>query len=81
MLSKIGLASAAALICSTAHAMTAPGMLIQLAQARPAESACPAIYAPVCGEVKGKPINFGNDCEARRARAKNIRPGVCAPKA
>jgi hypothetical protein len=82
MLSKIGMAVAVALLCSAAHAETAaPTKLMQLAQAKPAPAACALIYLPVCGEVKGKPTNFGNDCEAQRAKAKNIKPGICAPKA
>jgi CTP:molybdopterin cytidylyltransferase MocA len=80
MLSKIGMAAAVALICSAAHAETvAPSKLMQLAQAKPA-AACTMIYLPVCGEVKGKPTNFGNDCEAQLAKAKNIKPGRCLPK-
>jgi hypothetical protein len=83
ILSKIGMASAVALICSAAHAETAaPAKLVQLAQAKPAAPvACTLVYLPVCGEMKGKPTNFGNDCEARRAKAKNVKPGICAPKA
>jgi hypothetical protein len=81
MLAKIGMAAAATLICATACAETASAKLIQLAQAKPADGqVCTLIYLPVCGEVNGKPTNFGNDCEAKRAKARNIRPGVCAPK-
>jgi hypothetical protein len=81
MLAKIGMAAAAALICSAAHAETAaPAKMIQLAQAKPAAGQnCPLMLAPVCGAVKGKPTNFNNDCEAQRAKAKNVRPGACPP--
>jgi hypothetical protein len=82
MLSKLGMAAAVALICSAAHAeIAAPAKLMQLAQAKPAPAVCTMIYLPVCGEAKGKPTNFSNDCEAQRAKAKNIKPGICAPKA
>ena len=82
MLSRIGMAAAIALLWSAAHAETAaPAKLVQLAQAKPAAAACTLIYLPVCGEVKGKPTNFGNDCEAKLAKAKNVTPGVCRPKA
>jgi hypothetical protein len=83
MLSKIGMAAAVALLCSAAHAETvAPAKLMQLAQAKPAApAACTLMYLPVCGEVKGKPTNFSNDCEAQRAKAKNVKPGICTPKA
>jgi hypothetical protein len=82
MLSKFGMAAAVALVCSAAHAETAaPAKLMQLAQAKPAAAACTMIYLPVCGEVKGKPTNFSNDCEAKLAKAKNVTPGVCRPKA
>jgi hypothetical protein len=72
MLSKIGLAAAATLICSAAHAQTAP--------AKPAAGQnCPLMLAPVCGMVKGKATNFNNECEAQRAKAKGVRPGACPP--
>jgi hypothetical protein len=81
-LSKFGMAAMAVLFCSAAHAETAaPAKLMQLAQAKPAASACTMIYLPVCGVVKGKPADFSNDCEAKLAKAKNITPGRCAPKA
>jgi hypothetical protein len=81
MFSKIGMVAAVALICSAAHAETAaPAKLMQLAQAKPA-AVCTMIYLPVCGEVKGKPTNFSNDCEAKLAKAKNVTPGICRPKA
>jgi hypothetical protein len=81
MLAKIGMAAAAALICSAAHAETAsPAKMIQLAQAKPAAGQnCPLMLAPVCGVVKGKPTNFNNECEAQRAKAKGVRPGACPP--
>jgi hypothetical protein len=72
MLSKIGLAAAATLICSAAYAQTGP--------AKPAAGQnCVLMLAPVCGVVKGKPTNFNNECEAQRAKAKNVRPGACPP--
>jgi hypothetical protein len=81
VLSKIGMAAAAALICTAAHAETvAPVKPMQFAQSKPA-GACTMIYLPVCGTVKGKPVDYGNECEAKRAKAKNITPGRCAPKA
>ena len=81
MLSKLGMAAAVALICSAAHGETAaPAKLMQLAQAKPA-AACTMIYLPVCGVVKGKPTDFGNDCEAKLAKATKITQGRCAPKA
>jgi hypothetical protein len=80
ILLKIGMA-AAALICTAAHAeTTAPAKLTQLAQAKPA-GACTMIYLPVCGTVKGKPVDYGNECQAKLAKAKNITRGRCAPKA
>jgi hypothetical protein len=81
MLAKIGMAAAAVLICSAAHAETAaPAKMIQLAQAKPAAGQnCPLMLAPVCGVVKGKATNFNNECEAQRAKAKSVRPGACPP--
>jgi hypothetical protein len=82
ILSRIGMAAAAALICTAAHAETvAPVKPMQLAQAKPAPAACTLVYLPVCGSVKGKQTDFSNDCEAKRAKAKNITPGRCTPKA
>jgi len=82
ILSKIAMAAAAALLCTAAHAETAaPAKLMELAQAKPAASACTMIYLPVCGVVKGKPTDFGNDCEAKLAKATKITQGRCAPKA
>jgi hypothetical protein len=79
--SKFAMAAAAVLFCSAAQAETAaPAKLLQLAQAKPA-AACTMIYMPVCGTVKGKPTDFGNECEAKLAKAKNITTGRCAPKA
>jgi hypothetical protein len=72
MLSKIVLAAAVTLICSAAHAQTAP--------AKPAAAQnCPLMLAPVCGVVRGKATNFNNECEAQRAKAKGVRPGACPP--
>ena len=80
-LSQFGMAAAAVLLCSAAHAETAaPAKLMQLAQAKPA-GACTMIYVPVCSTVKGKPVDYSNECEAKLAKAKNITPGRCAPKA
>ena len=80
-LSKLTIAAAAALLCTAAHAETAvPAKLMQLAQATPA-GACTMIYLPVCGTVKGKPVDYSNECEAKLAKAKNITRGRCAPKA
>ena len=80
-LSKFGIAAVAVLPCCAAQAETAaPAKLMQLAQAKPA-AACTMIYLPVCGTVKGKPVDYSNECEAKLAKAKNITPGRCAPKA
>ena len=82
ILSKIGIAVAVGLLGTAARAeTTAPARLIQLAQAKPAGQACTMIYLPVCGVVKGKPTDFGNDCEAKLAKATKITQGRCAPKA
>ena len=79
-LSKFGMAAAVALFCTAAHAeIAAPAKLMQLAQATPA-GACSLIFLPVCGMVKGKPMDFGNECEAKLSKAKNITPGRCSPK-
>jgi hypothetical protein len=82
-LSKLGMAAVAALLCTAAHAETAaPAKLMQLAQAKPAApAACTMIYLPVCGIVKGKPVNYSNECEAKLAKAKPITQGRCEPKA
>ena len=80
-LSKFGIVAAIVLLCSAAHAeTTAPAKLMQLAQATPA-GACSLIFLPVCGMVKGKPVDFGNECEAKLSKAKKITPGRCSPKA
>ena len=82
ILSKIGIAAAVALLCTAAHAeTTAPAKPMQLAQAKPAGQVCTMIYLPVCGIVKGKPVDYSNECEAKLAKAKNITPGRCTPKA
>jgi len=82
ILSKIGIAVAVGLLGTAARAeTTAPARLIQLAQAKPAGQACTMIYLPVCGNVKGKPVDYSNECEAKLAKAKNITRGRCAPKA
>ena len=82
ILSKIGIAVAVGLFGTAALAeTTAPARLIQLAQAKPAGQACTMIYLPVCGNVKGKPVDYSNECEAKLAKAKNITRGRCAPKA
>jgi hypothetical protein len=39
------------------------------------------IYLPVCGVVKGKPMDFSNECEAKLSKAKNITSGRCGSKA
>ena len=82
ILSKIGIAAAFAMLCTVARAeTTGPAKPMQLAQAKPAGQACTMIYLPVCGTVKGKPVDYSNECEAKLAKAKNITRGRCAPKA
>lgn len=41
------------------------------------ETMCTKQYDPVCGKVGGENQNFGNLCEAEKAGAENIEPGVC----
>ena len=40
---------------------------------------CPQVFDPVCGEVEGEAKTFSNICEAEKANAINLEPGICSP--
>ncbi|KAI8891623.1 hypothetical protein BC833DRAFT_626659, partial [Globomyces pollinis-pini] len=52
-------------------------LLVASASALP-QTICPAIFAPVCGSLKGVQTTYSNDCVAKAAGAKVLNKGECA---